>query len=86
MNNRAITHNDQLDQIIGALQPKTEKPDPLSATWPVLHKKAMETARIANQHPWVEEPPSDMGFFISVVGVGLILLFMCRYLERNSNK
>ena len=76
MNNRTITHNAQIDQIIGALQPKAEKPAPLSSTWLVLHEKAMETAKIANEHCWPNDPPDDgvCGLVIVLI-IGAIALF-----------
>lgn len=76
MNNRTITHNEQLDQLIGALQPKAEKPAPLSATWPVLHERAIETAKLANANPWPNEPPDDgICFFVIVLIIGAVALF-----------
>jgi hypothetical protein len=59
MNPRTITHNPQLDNLIGAIQPKSQ-PAPLSATWPVLHERAMITAKIANSTPIQVH---DTGFF-----------------------
>lgn len=80
MNNRTITHNQQLDQIIGALQPKAEKPAPLSATWPVLHERAMETAKLANANPWPNEPQNDCVFAVYMAVVLLICIIIYQYL------
>ena len=67
MNERTVTHNDQLSELTNALKPSPAKPEPLSSTWPVLHDKAMITAQIANQSPWPNDPPDDCVLAVVIV-------------------
>ena len=76
MNERTVTHNDQLSELTNALKPSPAKPEPLSSTWPVLHDKAMITAQIANQSPWPNDPPDDCIFAVVIVLViGIVAVF-----------
>lgn len=76
MNPRTITHNDQLSELTNALKPMPTKPTPLSSTWPVLHEQAMQTAKIANDNPWPNEPPDDCVLAVVIVLViGAVALF-----------
>jgi len=59
MNERTITHNTQLEELTNALKPTPTKPEPLSGTWPVLHQRAMETAKIANENCLMPDPPDN---------------------------
>lgn len=73
MNNRTLTHNAQLEELTNALKPSPVKPAPLSSTWPVLHEKAMITAKIANEHCFMPDPP-DNSMINMAAGLAVIVL------------
>lgn len=70
MNNRTITHNSQIDQLITTLTPKSA-PVPLVSTWGQLHENAIETMKIANEQclPNENNTPNEFidGFLMMVM-------------------
>jgi hypothetical protein len=71
MNDRTLTPNPQLDQLISVLTP--DRPvNPLLSTWHQLDANAREVAQVANVKCFPNEPTEDFGFF-AVVLAGFII-------------
>lgn len=77
MNDRNLTHNPQIDQLITTLTPKSA-PESLSSTWPVLHENAIKTMKIANNQHFQNESSNTLYEFCggALVMTTIIICFL----------
>jgi hypothetical protein len=80
MNDRTLTHNLQIDQLITTITPKSA-PVPLVSTWHQLHENAIATMKIANVHCAASEPDQTLcelrdGILVMVVILVCFLIFV----------
>ena len=80
MNPRTLLHNEQLQELIDAVSPRSNIPEqrneaPLAGVWQRLDEMARETAAIANANPWPNEPPNDCDFAAYMAVFVLICIF-----------
>ena len=79
MNDRTLTHNPQIDQLITTLTPKSA-PVPLVSTWHQLHENALATMRIANAECYLNDPPDNS--MINLAAAMAVLLLTVLALKR----